>query len=306
MTEAQASTAQPEPGEMPMADRFEFGANWSRFLKLVDEDRIAAAEDSVKNLLGLDDLTGKTLLDVGSGSGLFSLAARRLGARVHSFDYDPQSVGCTAELKRCYFDGDEGWTVERGSALDAEYMESLGRFDIVYSWGVLHHTGSMWDALGKVSDSVAPGGRLAISIYNDQGGTSRRWRAIKRLYVRFPGPLRWALVIGVGAYIELLSAVGHLVRLSNPLPLHWWGGGGPSRGMSVWYDLVDWVGGYPFEVAKPEEVFQFYLSRGFALEKLKTCAGGRGCNEFLFARSESSSPAPSPGSPDERGIAEDR
>ena len=98
-------------------------------------------------MLEMDDLTGKTFLDIGSGSGLFSLAARRLGAKVHSFDFDSNSYGCTMELRKRYFDGDGNWKVEQGSALDRNYIESLGKFDIVYSWGVLHHTGAMWTAL---------------------------------------------------------------------------------------------------------------------------------------------------------------
>jgi 2-polyprenyl-6-hydroxyphenyl methylase/3-demethylubiquinone-9 3-methyltransferase len=48
------------------------------------------------------------------------------------------------------------------------------------------------------------------------------------------------------------------------------------------HDLIDWVGGWPFEVSTPEEVFNFYRRRGFQLEALKTCAGGLGCNEFVF------------------------
>src|SRR5262245_27430993 len=95
-------------------------------------------------MLEIDSLAGLSFLDIGSGSGLFSLAARRLGARVHSFDYDPQSVACAAELRRRYFPGDPQWVVEEGSALDADYLTRLGKFDIVYSWGVLHHTGRMW------------------------------------------------------------------------------------------------------------------------------------------------------------------
>ena len=59
-----------------------------------------------------------------------------------------------------------------------------------------------------------------------------------------------------------------------------------ARGMHRWYDLVDWVGGWPFEVARPEEVFRFLRDQGFQLEELRTCGGKLGCNEFLFRRSE--------------------
>src|SRR5213076_551237 len=127
--------------------RFAFGRNWARFLRHLNEDRILAAETSLCSMLELKSLEGKAFLDIGSGSGLFSLAARRLGARVHSFDYDSQSVACTSELKRRYFADDADWTIEEGSALDADYLKSLGTFDVVYSWGVLHHTGQMWQAL---------------------------------------------------------------------------------------------------------------------------------------------------------------
>src|SRR5713226_890638 len=125
--------------QIDQGKRFEFGHNWSQFLTVLDEKRIAVAEQSLKEMLGVDDLRGKSFLDVGSGSGLFSLVARRLGARVHSFDYDPESVACTMELKRHYFREDNKWSVEKGSALDEKYLEALGTFDVVYSWGVLHH-----------------------------------------------------------------------------------------------------------------------------------------------------------------------
>ena len=78
--------------EIRQGERFEFGKNWSQFLSHLNDSRIAEAEQSLRNMLEVDDLCGKRFLDIGSGSGLFSLAARRLGASVYSFDYDPRSV----------------------------------------------------------------------------------------------------------------------------------------------------------------------------------------------------------------------
>ena len=273
------ATAEVEHGK-----RFEFGKNWAKFLAILDEERIKEAEGSLAQMLEVTTLEGKSFLDVGSGSGLFSLAARRLGARVHSFDYDTQSVGCTKELKRRYFPNDSRWTVEQGSVLDRQYLESLGLFDVVYSWGVLHHTGAMWKALENVSARVADDGRLFIAIYNDQKEISRVWKAVKRLYNASALPVRVLLLLICGAYFEMGSAIKRLARIQNPLPFRRWADYKKGRGMSVWHDLVDWVGGYPFEVAKPEEVFNFYYSKGFILTKLKTCAGSLGCNEFIFLK----------------------
>ena len=261
--------------------RFEFGKNWSRFLESVDDVRIWEAEQSLKEMLGVKTLQDKRFLDIGSGSGLFSLAARRLGARVHSFDYDPQSVACAAELKRRYFANDGKWTIARGSALDEEYMLSLGQFDIVYSWGVLHHTGAMWEALENACLPVAPGGQLYIAIYNDQGWRTVYWTKIKKLYHQVPRMGRFALVSMIflswwTPKIILDSFVGR--------PLRSWRNYVKNRGMSPWWDAVDWVGGYPFEVAKPEEIFHFYRDRGFTMLNLKTCAGKLGNNHFVFEK----------------------
>jgi SAM-dependent methyltransferase len=262
--------------EVARGERFEFGENWRRFLEHVTAERIAAAEQSLRTMLEVPDLEGRTFLDIGSGSGLFSLAARRLGARVFSFDYDPQSVACTLEVRRRYFDTDPDWRVEEGSALDRDYIASLGRFDIVYSWGVLHHTGAMWQALENATVLVRPGGLLFIALYNSQGGKSRRWTAIKRAYNRFPllrGPLL------VMSFLRLHgTAVARGVLRGRPFQVFEMD---KSRGMSLWRDLVDWVGGYPFEVADPGEVFQFFKKRGFHLTRLKT-THSLGCNEFVF------------------------
>jgi 2-polyprenyl-3-methyl-5-hydroxy-6-metoxy-1,4-benzoquinol methylase len=270
--------------EKRLEKRFEFGRNWERFLKILDETRILEAEKSLKEMLGMEHLNDKRFLDIGSGSGLFSLAAKRLGAIVHSFDYDPLSVACSEELKRRYFQDDPRWTIGQGDVLNANYLKSLGRFDVVYSWGVLHHTGNLWRALGNITPLVNGGGKLLISIYNDQGASSLRWASLKKLYNHSPKLIRSMIILGVGGYWEIRSALVRLMRCKNPLPLKDWAMRKRDRGMSVWHDLVDWVGGFPFEVAKPEEVFDFCRKKGFQLVKLKTCGGGIGCNEYVFVR----------------------
>jgi 2-polyprenyl-6-hydroxyphenyl methylase/3-demethylubiquinone-9 3-methyltransferase len=272
-------------GEIARGERFEFGKNWSRFLAELNDERVSSAEASLKRMLEVDDLRGKTFLDIGSGSGLFSLAARRLGARVHSFDFDPHSVNCTLELRRRYFPDDREWTIEEGSALDSDYVRSLGLFDVVYSWGVLHHTGEMWRALENAQMAVAPGGKLFIAIYNDLGTKSTRWRWIKKKYNELPRLLRTPFAAAVTAPDELKRMLRSVLTLKPGEYVRSWthydeGG----RGMSRWRDVVDWVGGYPYEVATPEEIFDFYRSRGFSLAKLKCGGVGLGCNEFVFEK----------------------
>jgi 2-polyprenyl-6-hydroxyphenyl methylase/3-demethylubiquinone-9 3-methyltransferase len=271
--------------EVGRGDRFEFGENWQRFLGVLDEERIAEAELSLRQMLGVDSLVGRTFLDIGSGSGLFSLAARRIGAeRVHSFDFDPASVACTRELRRRYFPDDPGWTIEQGSALDEEFVSRLGRWDVVYSWGVLHHTGAMWRALEIAQARVDDGGVLFVSIYNDQGLKSRLWTEVKRTYNRLPASLRLPFIVLVMGPREFVAFALAVVRGKPSSYIRSWTNYKRSRGMSRWHDIVDWAGGYPFEVAKPEEVFEFLQLRGLRLERLSTCAGGIGCNQYVFNR----------------------
>lgn len=268
--------------EVKSGKRFEFGKNWSQFLSVLDDERIATAVASLQTMLEVEDLKGRDFLDVGNGSGLFSLAAMHLGAeRVHSFDYDPNSVACAEELKRRFYPNGVNWRIERGSALDADFLRGLGKWDVVYSWGVLHHTGKMWDAIDLVSNLVKSGGLLFISIYNDQGGASRRWKLIKKLYCR-GNPWKMFIFVLVAVFWIVRGVLIDMIRGKNPMKRY--SEKRKSRGMSVVYDWYDWFGGYPFEVAKPDAIFDFLKARGFTLLKVITCGSGRGCNEFVFKR----------------------
>jgi 2-polyprenyl-3-methyl-5-hydroxy-6-metoxy-1,4-benzoquinol methylase len=268
--------------QIAKGERFAFGANWARFLGQLSPERISEAERSLREMLEAESLKGQTFLDIGSGSGLFSLAARRLGATVHSFDYDPESVACGQDLRRRFLQDDPEWRVEQGSILDASYIASLGAFDIVYSWGVLHHTGNMWKALENAVVPVAVGGRLFIAIYNYQVYWTRWHTFVKRTYAKCPRVLRPLLAAAYAAVQSTKGLVKDVVTLRDPRARY--RNKTRSRGMSMWYDWVDWLGGYPFETAKPDEIFDFYRARGFVLERLVTVAAGHGCNEFVFRR----------------------
>jgi 2-polyprenyl-6-hydroxyphenyl methylase/3-demethylubiquinone-9 3-methyltransferase len=269
--------------EVTAGRRFSFGRNWASFLKRLNQARIAEAEKNLIEFLGEKSLDGRSFLDVGSGSGLSSLAARRLGAMVTSFDYDGQSVACTEELRRRYLPDDPSWIIEQGSVLDTEYLAGLGQFDIVYSWGVLHHTGAMWQAMANIKTVVKTGGLLFIAIYNDCGEVSRSWLERKRRYNALPQILRPFYAIYVWMPQELRSLAGsmrsgelrtYIRELTSP---------SSGRGMSWLHDVIDWVGGYPYEYASVKDITDFYRRDGFEPVKIRENSS-YGCHQLVFKR----------------------
>lgn len=264
--------------------RFAFGANWQDFVATsVSEETVGAAVRSLQRLLDCETLEGRTFLDIGCGSGLFSLAACALGAEsVVSFDYDPLSVAAATTLRDRAGVSPDRWRIEVGSILDQAYVQRLPRSDIVYSWGVLHHTGEMWRAIDNAVGLVKPGGLLVLAIYNNverRLGGSRMWWHIKRLYNRAPPAVRRAM-----EYAFLLQLVArHLGGLRDPRTFMRMNRG--RRGMSLRHNIRDWLGGYPYEYATAGTVFNHMRRQhGLELAYLNT-HDGIGCNEFTFRAS---------------------
>jgi 2-polyprenyl-6-hydroxyphenyl methylase/3-demethylubiquinone-9 3-methyltransferase len=268
--------------DKPTDQVFPFGKNWRRFLAGINEKKTAEAVESLRLLLGREDLRGMTFLDAGSGSGLSSLAAVRLGAeRVLSFDADPECLFCARALKEKYFPQADHWVVRQGDVLDRSFLREIGEWDVVYSWGVLHHTGNLWLGLENLTESVKKGGCLAVAVYNDQGWKSRYWLWVKKGYNRH-FLLRAGLIL---VHAPFLLGGPLLKRMIRREPV--WE---RERGMSLWWDYLDWLGGYPFETAEPEEIVRFFQERGFRLKTLKTVGKKLGCNEFLLVKETAALP----------------
>jgi 2-polyprenyl-3-methyl-5-hydroxy-6-metoxy-1,4-benzoquinol methylase len=280
---AEEQTARRHRAEVRDRARFEFGRNWARFIRFLDDARIREAEAHLTDFLERNSLEGQTFLDVGSGSGLASLAARRLGAAVTSFDYDGDSVACTSELKCRYFSADDRWAIHQGSVLDKAFLARLGKFDVVHAWGVVHHTGAMWQAMENLKCLVKPGGTLFIAVYNDCGAVSRWWLARKRRYQTMPAMLRPIYVLYVWAPIEIRLLLGHLRSRQLGRYLDGVTQYSKGRGMSRMRDIIDWVGGYPYEFATLNEIARFYEADGFFVAKSKENSS-YGCHQVVFHR----------------------
>jgi 2-polyprenyl-3-methyl-5-hydroxy-6-metoxy-1,4-benzoquinol methylase len=264
---------------LDVSTHFRFGENWAEYSKLVDDRRTADAVGSVKRLVG--DLSGKTFLDIGSGSGLFSVSALRLGAKeVLALDIDEDSVETTRKLLSK--EGSKNWRAERISVFELP-AKVRKKFDVVYSWGVLHHTGDMWRAIDIASSFVKPGGLFAFSLY-EKTPLCGAWRQEKRFYRKLPKPIQKAFR---GAYLTAWGAA-LLVKGHNPRRRL---REGNERGMDVVRDIHDWMGGYPYESTSPAEVLPFMKEREFEhleTELYRTRLGGvfgSGCTEYVFRKS---------------------
>ena len=266
--------------EVRAGQRFEFGKNWKNFSSYLNAEKISESEKALLYFLG--DIKGKTFADIGSGSGLSSLAARNLGAKVFSMDYDPYSVFCAQSLKDRFFPSDNNWDIVQASVLDEKFLSNLGKFDIAYSWGVLHHTGKMWEALNNVDLLVSPKGLLFVSLYNHEDFYSNYWTMVKKAYNSNKLGKILVSLVHIPYFFTRTALKGIIV---NRNPISEFSRYKKQRGMNLWHDWIDWLGGYPFETATPEQVVEFYNNKGYTLKKLKT-TNSLGCNEFVFQKSQ--------------------
>ncbi len=276
-----------------MTQTFRFGKNWQAFnAEYLNTERIELAKKSLRDFLKVENLEGKTFIDIGAGSGVFSLAALEMGAaQVMSFDADPDCISCCTEL-RMSKGNPANWHIQHGSILDDVFVKTLQRYDVVYSWGVLHHTGNMWKGIKNALSLVKQDGVFFLAIYNKADGfgiypdgrfgPSWFWLLEKKIYVSLPSFLQNVVDYGVMSALVVL----YLLTLRNPVKVIRGHKNYFNKGMSWRINIKDWLGGYPYEYATVAEIFHFAKNQGFSLENL-TCNNGLLNNEFLLKRRSS-------------------
>jgi 2-polyprenyl-3-methyl-5-hydroxy-6-metoxy-1,4-benzoquinol methylase len=259
---------------------FAFGENWRDYSKTIDQKRIDSAIAGVRKLLP-DGLAGKTFLDIGCGSGLHALAALSLGAaEVTAIDIDENSVSTTQGLLTRHAPN-LNWTAKVASIFDAS-PDTVGKFDVVYSWGVLHHTGDMWRAIECAANFVNADGEFAIAIYSTTS-CDAMWKAEKKFYSKAPRPIQWSIR---QAYMAAFLAAKSLLGKS---PISYVRNYATMRGMNFSHDAHDWLGGYPYETATAAELHDRICQMGFTEQRsfpLPASRGlfGSGCHEFVFRK----------------------
>lgn len=256
---------------------YAFGKNWENYVKShLSDDRIDMAREHLLSFLEMEDLRGRYFLDIGCGSGIHSLGALLAGSeKVVSFDVDPFSVK-TAETVREKKGGASNWEIREGSILDREFLSGISPADIVYSWGVLHHTGDMWNAIRNAAGMMKPDGLFYIALYT-KSPASDYWLRVKKRYNRASSFRRLLMEFW---YVARFMVLPDIAWRRNPLKrfLRY----KESRGMSWMTDVRDWLGGYPFEDASIEEVLRFGRKE-LGLE-LVNIATGEANTEYLFRK----------------------
>lgn len=279
----------------PLENRFRFGENWADFARGLDERALRAAEEGLERLTGQQSLKNKSFLDIGCGSGLHALAALRLGAsRVMAVDLDPASVSTTEAVLRAHAP-DEAWDAQQLSVFDLD-PDHHGRYDVVYSWGVLHHTGAMEQAIEKAAAMVGPGGLFIIALYRKTPFCGF-WAWEKRVYANASKSLQRSIkAIYLGLFrLAFLLRGRSFARYVRDYDKNY-------RGMNFYTDVHDWLGGFPYESVRPREVVALLERLGFDAERdflHPTGIGlfGTGCDEFTF-RSRMPRPEANNGGPD--------
>lgn len=258
--------------------QFNFGENWENFSKnQLSSTKIQEAKKDFVKFFQNESIKNQTFIDIGFGQGMSLLIANTLGAITVGNDINPLSEK-VLEFNKSYFSDIKEISIPIiiGSILKESTLNAIRQineqYDIVHSWGVLHHTGEMWEAINNSSELVNKNGKFIIAIYNKHW-SSPLWHTIKKTYNYSPKFIK-KLIISIFYFIILIAKFS--VTFKNPFK--------KERGMSFYYDVIDWVGGYPYEYANKEEIQTYIENLGFQLIYYNKAQVPTGCNEYVFKK----------------------
>lgn len=256
--------------------RFDFGKNWQSYShNALTPERIEQARQDFRQLVDGIDLQNKHFIDIGFGQGLSLIVASEMGASTLGIDIDELNIlALKTTLK--LMGSTKLPKVQVESILNPSFVgENKGRFDIVHSWGGLHHTGNMRQALVNSCSLVADNGYFICSIYN-QHWSSFLWKGVKWSYNYMP-PMLQPLMVWL--FYPIIYLAKWIVTGKNPKR--------KQRGMDFYHDVVDWVGGYPYEYASEHQIQKMVSEQGFKMLAVFPARVPTGANEYIFRKDSS-------------------
>jgi SAM-dependent methyltransferase len=253
--------------------QFSFGKNWQSFSNSsLSQERILRARKAFHDLFDGIELRGKRFIDIGFGQGLSLLFAIESGAEAFGIDNDMENSSAL-ETTRTIMNCAQIPVVQIVSILDSAFVRRHEhQFDIVHSWGVLHHTGDMTKAIENACALVSDNGYFICSIYNKHW-TSPIWKRIKWMYNVLPSPFQRVII---GVLYPIIYCAKWLATGKSPTIM--------ERGMDFFHNVVDWVGGYPYEYATMKEIMDLVCRQGLHCIRGFSAKVPTGCNEFVFRR----------------------
>lgn len=213
-----------------------------------------------------DEVKGKSVLDSGCGTGIFSIIFAKNGAgQVTGIDISPGSLGTAEGLKQKF--GLSNARFEQQDMLHLPYPDAC--FDIVWAWGTVHHTTDPLGAIDGLIRVLKPGGSILLAIYKK---TKVTWihEAIRKTLVRTPRR-SWNALAKIMAFFGT-PIVWTFKRREKA-----------RQGETLSELILDWYFVPIRHYYKPDEIRTFLEGKGFKIENYLAHSGRfNSSSNFIF------------------------
>ncbi|MFQ6107920.1 MAG: class I SAM-dependent methyltransferase [Candidatus Aminicenantales bacterium] len=213
-----------------------------------------------------EEVLNKSVLDAGCGTGVFSIIFARMGAlSVVGIDISKRS------LERAQRQADQlglqNATFQKVNMLRLPFTDAC--FDIVWSWGSVHHTADPFGCLAELIRVLKPGGSLLVAVYRRTGLTFLH-ETLRKGLIRLPSKY-W---IPFSRFLSLVAAPGISLFKKRDKS---------RKGEKLEQLLFDWFFVPIRHSYLPEEIKSFLVKRGLVIKKYLPFSGRfNSTSNFIF------------------------